>query len=181
MPQLISESIKISKLQESEKEVVRQILDESYSQYKCKFHQKRWQKYIEDIYHSIDHPTVDTILVAKRGDVLLGTVQLYSSSDSAYGMPELEINEAIIRFLAVVPSARSQGIAFKLLKAVQSIVENQKGSHMFLHTSDVMTDAIQLYHRFGFVRDRTKEYYKENDLIKCFRYDLKNECKELEK
>lgn len=97
----------ITELQEEEKELVRRVLVESYQQYEDKYaSQEIWEEYLEQIRASIDNPQVDKILVAKSNQDVLGTLQLFESSEKAYGIPELQIFSPIIRLLAVYPKAR---------------------------------------------------------------------------
>lgn len=166
-------SVVITELQEEEKELVRQVLVESYQQYENKYASPEiWEEYLQQIRASIDNPQVDKILVAKSNQDVLGTLQLFESSEKAYGISELQIFSPIIRLLAVHPKARGQGVAQTLLKASIDYAKQKGASSIYLHSSDRMQKAIQLYEWLGFKRDETKEFQKYDTLVKCFRLDL---------
>ena len=115
---------------------------------------------------------MDKILIAKSDDKILGTLQLFLSSEKAYQRPELQIFSPIIRLLAVHPEARGRGIAQELLKMSLQYAKSKRAKELYLHSGDKMQTAISLYEWFGFKRDQTKEFYHNENLVKCYRYDL---------
>ncbi|RHW34797.1 GNAT family N-acetyltransferase [Lysinibacillus yapensis] len=166
--------ITISTLQQQDKEATREVLITSYEQYKERFTNiEDYSNYIENIRLSLDSPKIDKVLVAKdENNQILGTLQIYSNSEDAYGRPELNIQNPIVRLLGVHPSARGKGIARGLL--LESINYTiQKDAHtLHLHTGDFMEDAIRLYERFGFYRDFSKDFYNNDVHVKCYRFDI---------
>lgn len=169
MPSMIT----IDVLQENEKDAVGRLLVESYSQYQDSYQELQdWLNYAADLEASVHNPLVDRFLVAKEGEEVLGTLQLFSNSKTAYNKPELEISSPIIRMLAVNPAARGKGIAQGLIKESIRYAREIGADHIYLHTSDKMAKAIRLYEWFGFKRDTSKEFYKLNFLVKCYRLDL---------
>ena len=169
----MSNQIVITELDEDDKEIVRRVLIESYQQYEPEYANPQvWKEYLEDITVSVDNPNVDKILVAKSNQDVLGTLQLFLSSEKAYEKPELEIFSPIIRLLAVHPDARGRGVAQELLKASVNYAKEQGAASLYLHSSDRMYRAIRLYEWFGFKRDQTKEFQNHDILVKCYRLDL---------
>ncbi|WP_160719317.1 GNAT family N-acetyltransferase [Bacillus sp. USDA818B3_A] len=165
--------ISIDELAEEEKETVRKLLVESYQQYEHEYNNAQvWEEYLTNIKASVDNPDVEKILIAKSEDKILGTLQLFSSSDKAYQRPELQISSPIIRLLAVHPDARGRGIAQELLKAGLQYARSQGVKQLYLHSGDKMQRAIRLYEWFGFKRDHAKEFFNNEILVKCYRYDL---------
>ena len=166
--------ITIDVLAEGEKENVRRLLVESYKQYEHDYsNSENWQEYLSHIRASVDNPDVDQILVAKSDQHILGTLQLFQSSEKAYGRPELQISFPIIRLLAVHPEARGRGIAQELLKAGVHYAKSKGASALYLHSSDQMSKAIRLYEWLGFKRDQSKEFMNNDHiLVKCFRLDI---------
>lgn len=163
----------IEEVRETEKEALRRLLVDSYHQYQHSYREPAaWQEYLATIKASVDNPAVAKILVAKSDSQILGTLQLFESSEKAYQKPDLQIYSPIIRLLAVHPKARGHGIAQELLKAAAHYAKSIGASELYLHSSDIMQKAIRLYEWTGFKRDRTKEF-KKNDLwVKCYRLDL---------
>lgn len=165
--------IVVSELRSEDKESVVQVLVESYQQYEQEYSDPQiWQEYLTNIKASVDHPDVDKILVAKNGKEILGSLQLFTSSEHAYGKPELEIFSPIVRLLGVHPRARGLGVAQALLKEGVDYAKNLGSTSLYLHSSDKMQKAISLYEWLGFKRDVTKEFYNHDILVKCFRLDL---------
>jgi GNAT superfamily N-acetyltransferase len=78
---------------------------------------------------------------ALKNDRLVGTVTAVAKGDALY-----------IRSMAVVPSARGQGIGKILLAEVESFARAGGFQRMRLSTTPFLDDAIRLYQRFGFER-----------------------------
>lgn len=169
----MSDQIIVDELREEDKEIVRHVLVESYRQYEHDYDNPQvWTDYLAEITASIDNPRVDKILVAKDNQQVLGTLQLFGSSEKAYEKPELEIFSPIIRLLGVHPEARGRGVAQELLKASVNHAKELGSTSLYLHSSDRMHRAIRLYEWFGFKRDQSKEFYNHDILVKCYRLDL---------
>lgn len=165
--------ITIEEMKEEEKEAVRHLLMKSYSEYKDSFyHPTAWKEYSAAIQSSIDNPHIEKILVAKIDQQILGTLQLFESSEKAYQRPELQIVTPIIRLLAVDPEARGRGVAQELLKTGVLYARSKGASKLYLHSGDVMQKAIRLYEWLGFKRDPTKEFINNGHLVKCYRLDF---------
>jgi ribosomal protein S18 acetylase RimI-like enzyme len=76
-----------------------------------------------------------------RDGGLVGTVAAVAKDDALY-----------IRSMAVVPSARGQGIGKMLLVEIESFARAGGFQRMLLSTTPFLDDAIRLYQRFGFKR-----------------------------
>jgi GNAT superfamily N-acetyltransferase len=170
---MVTNQIIIDELVEDEKETVRRLLVESYQQYEHEYtNPHQWEDYLANIKASVDNPDVKKILIAKNNVNILGTLQLFESSEKAYQKPELQIFSPIIRLLAVHPQARGRGVAQELLKAGLHFAKSQGANKLYLHTGDKMQKAIRLYEWFGFKRDQTKEFMNNDILVKCYRFDM---------
>jgi GNAT superfamily N-acetyltransferase len=170
---MVTKQIIIEELVEEEKEAVRRLLVESYQQYEHEYtNPYQWEDYLANIKASVDNPDVKKILIAKNNVNILGTLQLFESSEKAYQKPELQIFSPIIRLLAVHPQARGRGVAQELLKAGLHFAKSQGANKLYLHTGDKMQKAIRLYEWFGFKRDQTKEFMNNDILVKCYRFDI---------
>jgi GNAT superfamily N-acetyltransferase len=170
---MVTNQIIIDELVEDEKETVRRLLVESYQQYEHEYtNPHQWEDYLANIKASVDNPDVKKILIAKNNVNILGTLQLFESSEKAYQKPELQIFSPIIRLLAVHPQARGRGVAQELLKAGLHFAKSQGANKLYLHTGDKMQKAIRLYEWFGFKRDQTKEFMNNDILVKCYRFDI---------
>lgn len=169
----MKKTIVIKELREKDKEVVRRLLVESYKQFEVEYTNPIiWTEYLADIISSVDNPRVEKILVAESDQTIIGSLQIFQSSDHAYERPELKIVAPIIRLLAVHPCARGQGVAQELVKAGVDYARSIGAPNIYLHTSDKMQKAIRLYEWLGFKRDQAKEFTKGDFLVKCYRFDL---------
>lgn len=169
----MSNQIEVAELREEDREIVRRVLIESYLQYENDYDNPQvWKDYLAEITSSIDNPRVDKILVAKSNQQVLGTLQLFKSSEKAYEKPELGIVSPIIRLLGVHPDARGRGVAQELLKSSVNYAKEQGSTSLYLHSSDRMHRAIRLYEWLGFKRDQSKEFQNHDILVKCYRLDL---------
>ncbi len=171
----MSTMIGVREIQQHEKQIVQQLLIESYHQYEPLYKDPEvWINYLKDIRSSVFNENADKILVAERNGKIIGSLQLYQSSEKAYNKPELDIYSPIIRLLAVHPNARGCGAAQALLCASVEYAEQKGESAIYLHSSDRMNKAIKLYQRYGFKRDFSKEFILNDTLVKCFRFDIKH-------
>lgn len=165
--------ITVGDIQIEEFEQVSQLLVESYSQYQESYGNiENWLEYAESLRDSVHNPFVDRILVAKDGEEILGSLQLFTNSETAYNLPDLAIFSPIIRMLGVSSAARGKGVAQALLRESISYAQQKGANHIYLHSTDLMADAIRLYEWLGFKRDTSKEFNKQNFVVKCYRYDI---------
>lgn len=172
MKKVSGDPIVINELEDEDTEKAQHLLVESYKQYEAYFAPEDWTKYINGIMKSVVTPNADTILVAKAGEDILGSVQLFQSSAEAYNRPDLQIFAPIVRLLAVHPKARGRGVAKKLLKAVIKQAKMEGASNIYLHSPDFMETAVQLYKNFGFKQDQSKEFVDGGGTIRCYRFDI---------
>lgn len=163
----------IREIQEGDRENVQQLLIDSYKQYESDFNDSQiWLDYLDNIKTSVYNKQVDKIFVAESDGEILGSLQLFQSSEKAYNRPELQIHSPIVRLLGVHPKARGRGVAKALLKASVEYARSQGATELYLHSSDRMEQAIKLYKWLGFKRDLSKEFYNHDILVKCFRLDF---------
>lgn len=97
---------------------------------------------------------------------------LFTSSEAAYGRPELGINAPILRLLAVSTAARGRGIATLLIGEAVRRSREQGAAALHLHTSDMMASAIKLYEHLGFTRAYETDIMNGETLVKGYRLDL---------
>jgi ribosomal protein S18 acetylase RimI-like enzyme len=81
------------------------------------------------------------VWVAVQNENLVGTVAAMSKQNGLY-----------IRSMAVLPYARGQGIAVRLLNVVESFAVSNQHKRLFLSTTPFLTRSIRLYESCGFQR-----------------------------
>jgi len=78
----------------------------------------------------------------------IGTVSAVARNDALY-----------IRSMAVLPSARGQGVGESLLRAVESFAIEEGFHELTLSTTPYLHAAIRLYERFGFARTEEQDLF----------------------
>lgn len=164
--------ITIQEGKRTEVETIRNLIVDSYIQYKDEFESERWERYFQELITAVDNEQIDSLLVAKSKNTILGTVQLFPNGTVAYGEPTLKMNHPIIRFLAVHPKGRGLGIAKKLLDCSIEYARKKEATHISLHTTDMMKDAVKLYRKYGFERHEAYDFDKEGKVIHCYSFTL---------
>lgn len=172
MTKLKDKQIIIKEVSEQEKQLIPQLLLDSYKQYEQAFERERWKNYVQELKKAPENKYIDKFLIAKQQDRIIGTVQLFQSSYEAYGLTNLDIHDPIIRFLAVHPNGRGLGVAKKLIETVLAHSKAHGKKAVYLHTTDIMEQAIQLYKHYGFVRHPDKDFLKNNNPIACYKLDI---------
>ncbi len=158
---------------DGDREAIQAVSLEAYEQYAEVMSPDKWELYRESIRNSVygDGPTAR--IVAEWDGEIVGSVLLFVSSDKAYGLPQLGIEDPIIRLLSVSPRARGKGVASALIKEGARRALIMGASYLYLHTSDMMASAVRLYERLGFERAYEKDMMNGETLVKSFRLDLR--------
>lgn len=157
---------------EHDREAIAEVLLNAYNQYSTFLPEPYWVEYRNSIRDSVYGDGPAARIIAEINNEIVGSVQLFLSSEAAYGKPELDIHSPIIRLLAVAPTARGRGIAGLLVQEAvrRSIALGAKTLN--LHTSDMMASAVKLYHRLGFERAYETDIMNGETLVKGYRLDL---------
>lgn len=128
----------------------------AYEQYAALVPPRLWLEYRRNIVDTLADATPDITIVAEaEGGVLVGSVLLYpagaemlepgASTSSRLAYPE-------VRLLAVAPWARGRGVGRGLMDECIRRTRASGATMLTLHTNDLMSVAMQLYERMGFVR-----------------------------
>lgn len=169
--------IQVREAQSEEKEQVLEVVLDAYRQYEKELPEQLWEQYKASIQASIidgQPHAPHAHLVAVQDGRIIGSVQLYLSSEEAYGRADLGIESPIIRLLSVAPSARGKGVATLLIQESARRALSLGSTSLYLHTSDMMLSAVRLYERLGFERAYDKEFHNGNALVKSYRLLLRN-------
>ena len=162
----------IREAKESDRPAIAKVLLEAYSQYSALLPEPFWEEYRNSILDSVNGTGPAARIIAEINNEIVGSVQLFLSSESAYGKPELGIHSPIIRLLAVSPSARGLGVATLLIQEAARVSLKFGASTLNLHTSDMMASAVKLYERLGFQRAYETDIMNGDNLIKGFLLNL---------
>jgi ribosomal protein S18 acetylase RimI-like enzyme len=115
-----------------------------------------WGGYEEEILDTAGRAKGAEIIVAARGDVIVGAVTFVADHDSPWS-EWTEPREAQFRLLVVDPAARGQGVGELL---VRECITRADRRPIVIHTTKWMQAAQRMYDRIGFVRlpDRDVAY-----------------------
>jgi GNAT superfamily N-acetyltransferase len=134
-----------------------------------------WQLYRANILETLaDVKSVEQI-VAESQDGIVGSVMLFPSGTQVRAPDGRLVTRSLpeIRLLAVVPSARNQGIGLLLTQECIRRARQTGAAAITLHTNDMMNVAIQMYERMGFARDPKRDVHPvPNVTVKGYRLDL---------
>ncbi|MBO0784093.1 MAG: GNAT family N-acetyltransferase [Ktedonobacteraceae bacterium] len=122
-------------------ELITAVLQASFAEYKAAFTTKAFTATTPTREHLIIRLSEGPIWVAFQGKIIVGTVSAVPKSEGVY-----------LRSLAILPSARGQGIGRLLLKQVEEFALRHGYECVFLSTAPFLAQAIRLYERCGFHR-----------------------------
>jgi predicted N-acetyltransferase YhbS len=91
------------------------------------------------------------VLVAERDERIVGTITFYADVRHE-GWSNLPAGWAGFRALAVPPRIRGAGIGKALVQHCIEQTRNAGAETLGIHTIALLTDAVRLYQRLGFVR-----------------------------
>ena len=111
------------------------------------------------------------MIVSEVGTKLAGTVTLYmNAKDSDESWPE---GWAAIRLLAVDPQCRRLGIAKALIEECLQRCRKWGIATVGLHTSEIMSVAVQMYENMGFVRAPEFDFHpRPGVIVMAYRLNL---------
>jgi ribosomal protein S18 acetylase RimI-like enzyme len=118
-----------------------------------------WREYLERIADIADRAERTTVLVAIEGGRVLGSLTLeLSARVERHGDRELDPDEAHVRMLGVLPSARRRGIARALMREAEAQALRGGKSRITLHTTQRMRAARSMYGTLGFERTQDRVF-----------------------
>lgn len=95
-------------------------------------------------------PVADVLVAEGEGGSLLGTASLIRvAADDSHPWPP---GGAVLRFLAVDPRSRREGLGEALTRECIERARRGGADFLALHTAPVMTSARRMYERLGFRR-----------------------------
>ncbi len=154
----------------------------AYDEYAAAFPPAFWAAYRRNIVEQFDGSATAQRIVAVHEGALVGSVLLFPPAPPANetttgalpdegGMDAPAAPE--VRLLAVAPAARGQGVGAALLGECVRRANATGAPALGLHSMEVMTVAIHMYERFGFVRDPRIDFLPVPEvLVKGYRLDL---------
>jgi GNAT superfamily N-acetyltransferase len=134
-----------------------------------------WEEYRNQILGALGDTKPAERIVAEQAGAIVGSVILYPAGTvfSARSGNMVTLQTPEIRLLAVGPMARGQGVGAALVEECIRRARRSGAGALTLHTTDLMTTAMRMYERIGFVRAPELDFHPAPEfLIKGYRLDL---------
>ena len=147
----VSSEVRLRDARVSELDEVGRLLGEVYAAFRGHLPPQAWERYIGEIVDVRGRLGESELIVAERGERLVGTIGLYpdASRSPVERWPE---GWASIRTLAVRAEARRQGVGEALARECLRRARQRTATAIGLHTAARMPAATRLYERLGFRR-----------------------------
>jgi len=168
----MSQKIIIREAENNDRDAIAEVMLDAYHQYSEVMPEPLWLEYRKSLLESVHGDAPIVRIIAEIDKKIIGSALLFSSSETAYGKPELGIHSPILRLLAVTPSARGLGVATHLIHEAARRSRELGATTLNLHTSEMMASAIKLYLRLGFIRAYETDLMNGETLVQGFRLDL---------
>ncbi|GHO87580.1 GNAT family N-acetyltransferase [Dictyobacter formicarum] len=104
-------------------------------------------------------------LVAEQNGSIVGSVMLFPPATNPYANALICASYPEVRFLAVLPQMRGQGIGTALMKERERHAQEAGAQAIGLHTAEVMQTAIRMYERLGFVRTPETDFQSGEGVV----------------
>lgn len=136
----------------SERGIIRDLTVAAYAQYQTVMPPRFWTYYQRNLIATLDGEGNGERLVAEQNGSIVGSVLLFPPATHPYASALISTSYPEVRFLAVLPQARGQGIGTALMQECERRAQEAGAQAIGLHTAEVMRAAIRMYERLGFVR-----------------------------
>jgi ribosomal protein S18 acetylase RimI-like enzyme len=166
--------INIREAHQGEREVIHALTLAAYEQYATLMSPLFWPVYRQVLLDTLAKEGQIERIVAERAGKIIGSVQLYPPTMSAYKADvATDVAGPEVRLLAVDPAVRGYGIGKMLMLECIKRAQNSGYKVLGLHTTDVMQAAVQMYEHMGFVHVPELDFHPmENVVVKGYRLDL---------
>jgi len=166
-------SIHIRTMRDSERDAVRDVTLAAYEEYAAIMPEQFWTGYRRHLLATLDAQGPADRIVAERQGVIVGSVLLFPPAENAYAGAAGGSEWPEVRLLAVLPSARGQGVGTALMAECVQRARHAGAAALGLHTMDVMGAAVRMYERMGFARMPNLDFSPaQGTLVKGYRLDL---------
>lgn len=156
-----------------EREAIWQVTRAAYEEYAIAVSPQFWETYSQNIRATLSKEEPVERIVAELSGVLVGSVLLYPPASNAYSGNTVSANWPEVRLLAVVPSARGQGIGRALMEECKRRARNMGATALGLHSMESMKAAIHMYQGMGFVHVPELDFHPASGIVvKGYRLDL---------
>ena len=165
--------INVRSMRDSERDAVRDVTLAAYEEYASIMPEQFWTGYRRHLLATLDAQGPADRIVAERQGVVVGSILLFPPAANAYAAAVGGTEWPEVRLLAVLPSARGQGVGTALMAECVRRARQAGAAALGLHTMDMMRAAMRMYERMGFVRVPDLDFSPAQGLlVKGYRMDL---------
>lgn len=144
---MTDQELTIREAHDDELDIVASLVVDAYSEFAARMAPDAWSSFAQDI-ANVRGRTIDAqVLVALRGDRIVGTVTRYPDWRGA------QQDASAVRVLAVPPDERGTGVGRALMEHCIAQARDEGKDRLVLAVSPEMEEARDLYDRLGFRRD----------------------------
>jgi GNAT superfamily N-acetyltransferase len=141
------EDVAIRDAREDELDIVASLVVDAYAEYAATMAPDAWSTFAQDIANVRGRLGDGILVVAERGDRLVGSVTLYLDWRGA------QAGSCAVRLLAVPPEQRGTGVGRELMDHCVQRARAAGKARIVLTTIQDMDSARDLYERMGFERE----------------------------
>jgi len=165
--------INVRSMRDSERDAVRDVTLAAYEECASIMPEQFWTGYRRHLLATLDAQGPADRIVAERQGVVVGSILLFPPAANAYAAAVGGTEWPEVRLLAVLPSARGQGVGTALMAECVLRARRAGAAALGLHTMDMMRAAMRMYERMGFVRVPDLDFSPAQGLlVKGYRMDL---------
>ncbi|HSJ46457.1 MAG TPA: GNAT family N-acetyltransferase [Euzebyales bacterium] len=144
---MTDQELTIREARDDELDIVASLVVDAYSEFAARMAPDAWSSFAQDI-ANVRGRTIDAqVIVAVRGDRIVGTVTRYPEWRGA------QQDASAVRVLAVPPDERGTGVGRALMEHCIALTRDEGKDRLVLAVSQEMEEARDLYDRLGFQRD----------------------------
>ncbi len=159
----------------ADRDAILEVTLAAYQQYAAVMPPVHWQLYRQDIVATLADVTPALQIVAEQNGAVVGAALLYPGDMEAStpnGAP-VTLASPELRLLAVAPAARGHGIGAAIVADCIARARASGAAELTLHTTDMMSVALRMYERMGFVHAPELDFHPAPGVtVKGYRLSL---------
>lgn len=142
----MNDALVIREAGDDELDIVASLVVDAYSEFAARMAPDAWSSFAQDIANVRGRSIDAQVLVAERGDRIVGTVTRYPDWRGA------QQDASAVRVLAVPPSERGTGVGRALMEHCIDLARSEGKQRLVVAVAQEMDEAKDLYDRLGFER-----------------------------
>jgi ribosomal protein S18 acetylase RimI-like enzyme len=162
---IVEKHLSIRNARDNERRIILDLTIAAYAQYQAVLPPDFWTYYQHNLITTVGGEGNSERLVAEQNGSIVGSVMLFPATANPYANTPISTSYPEVRFLAVLPQTRGQGIGTILMKECERRVQEAGAQAIGLHTAEVMQTAIRMYERLGYVRTPETDFQAGDGVV----------------